>query len=67
MLAVLAIIHLVIAARDTAKLVHQGERLDHFADGTGNGNRIVGMRLGQVQHLNALVFRLIPIGHHYPL
>jgi len=46
MLAALAIIHLVIAARDTAKLVHQGERLDHFVDDTGNGNRIVGMRFG---------------------
>src|SRR2546423_8461415 len=63
MLTVFAIKQLIIATRNTAQLMGDCTRFDHFAHDTGNGHCIVGMRLGKAKHLDTLVLRLVAIGH----
>src|SRR5712692_595424 len=63
MLAVFAIKQLILAARNTAQLMGDCTRFDHFAHDTGNGHRIVGMGFGKAKHLDTLVLRLVAIAH----
>src|SRR6266852_1861263 len=63
----LPIEQLVVSTRNAVHLIDWRHRLDHFAHLAGNGHGIVGVRFGQIKHLDALVLGLIPIGDHYPL
>jgi FCD domain len=63
MLTVFAIKQLIIATGNTAQLLDDCTRFDHFAQDTGNGHSIVGMGFGKAKHLDTLVLRLVAIAH----
>src|SRR5712692_5566315 len=63
MFAPFAVIQLVIATWDTPQMKNERQRLHLLSDAARNRHRIVGMRLGQIEHLDAFVLRLVAVGH----
>src|SRR5258708_22755517 len=58
-----AVVQLIVPVRHTAVVKNACSGLHRLSHCTSNGNRVVGVRLGKVEHLNTLVFSFIPIGH----
>ncbi len=65
MLTVRPVEALIVASWEATDSMDHLQRRDHLAHLTGNGYCIIGVRLGQVKHLDAFVFRLIPIRDTY--
>src|SRR5260221_198955 len=57
-----AVVQLLVPMRNTAVVKNACSGLHHLSHCTSNGNRVVGVRLGQVQDLNTLVFGFLPVG-----